>query len=251
MGNKVPEVTAFFWLVKVLSTGLGEAASDALVRRVGPIVVALVAIAFVVALRAQLRADRYVAWRYWSTVGLVAVFGTMAADVPHALGIPVWATSLVSLLAVAAVFVAWYRSEGTVSFRSITTRRREGFYWTAVISTFALGTAVGDLTAESWRLGNLVSGLVFYALIAVPFVAHRRFGLGAIPAFWIAYVLTRPLGASFADWMGGPTSRNGLGIDTALVAGLWALAIALVLGYLAITRNDALTRAKNPNAPAT
>jgi uncharacterized membrane-anchored protein len=135
----------------------------------------------------------------------------------------------------------------TLSFSSITSRRREGFYWSAVISTFALGTAVGDLTAESWHWGYLTSGLAFCALITLPVVAHRWMRLGEIAAFWSAYVLTRPLGASFADWMGGPTSRGGLGIETAVVAALWGLAIALVVGYLALTRNDALTSAKEPD----
>jgi uncharacterized membrane-anchored protein len=244
MTTKVPQVTAFFWIVKVLTTGMGEAASDALVRGVGPVAVAVAGLAFAAALVAQLRADRYIAWLYWLTVALIGVFGTMAADIPHFLGVPVWATSLFYLLSVVAVFVAWYRMEGTLSFATITTRCRESFYWTAVVATFALGTAVGDLTADGWALGNLVSGLLFCVLIAIPPAAHRWAGLRAVPAFWIAYVLTRPLGASFADWMGGPSFHGGLGISTALVAVLWTAAIAAVVGYLTLTRNNALATAK-------
>jgi uncharacterized membrane-anchored protein len=249
--NKVPQVTLFFWIVKILTTGFGEAASDALVRSARVVAVVAVALALAASLAAQVRATRYVPWLYWLTVALVGVFGTMAADIPQFLGFPVWVSSLGYLVAVGAVFAAWYRVEGTLSFASITTRRREGFYWAAVLATFALGTAVGDLTADSWKLGNLASGVLFAALFCVPLVARRWLGLGAIATFWIAYVLTRPLGASFADWMGAPAFRGGLGIETAVVAVIWALAFAGVVVFLAATRNDALSAAKEPQpAPA-
>jgi uncharacterized membrane-anchored protein len=230
--SKVPAVTATFWGLKILTTGMGEAASDALVRWGGIVAVAVtVAASFVV----QFRAERYVPVVYWLAVAMVGVFGTMAADIPHFLGIPLWITSAGYLLAVLGIFAVWYRLEGTLSFASITRGRREAFYWAAVVATFALGTAVGDLTADSWHLGNFVSGLLFCGLIALPVLACRWFGLNYVAAFWTAYVLTRPLGASFADWMGGPTFRGGLGVPTALVAVLWGLAILGVAAYVVIT----------------
>jgi len=178
-----------------------------------------------------------VVWVYWLAVVMISVFGTMAADIPHRLGISLWVTSAAYLVAVLAIFAVWHRLEGTLSFSAIDTRRRESFYWAAVLATFALGTAVGDLTARNWGLGYLASGLMFIVLIGLPIIARRWFRLGAVPAFWIAYVLTRPLGASFADWMG--SRRGGLGMGSGLVALLWTIAILALLGYLALTRNDA------------
>jgi uncharacterized membrane-anchored protein len=250
--TKVPAVTAAFWVLKILTTGTGEAASDALVRWGGVVAVAVTGLALVVSFIAQFRASGYVPAVYWLAVAMVGIFGTMAADIPHFLGIPLWITSAGYLLTVLAIFAVWYRLEGTLSFSSITRGRREAFYWAAVVATFALGTAVGDLTADSWRLGNLVSGFLFCGLIVLPVLARRWFGLNYVAAFWTAYVLTRPLGASFADWMGGPTFRGGLGIPTALVAVLWGLAIVAVAGYLLAThrrRADGVVRpAGNPVA---
>ena len=237
--SKVPAVTATFWVLKILTTGMGEAASDALVRWGGIVAVAVTGLALAASFVVQFRAERYVPVVYWLAVAMVGVFGTMAADIPHFLGIPLWITSAGYLLAVLAIFAVWYRLEGTLSFASITRGRREAFYWAAVVATFALGTAVGDLTADSWHLGNLVSGFLFCGLIALPVLARRWFGLNYVAAFWTAYVLTRPLGASFADWMGGPTFRGGLGVPTALVAVLWGLAILGVAAYVADHRPDA------------
>jgi uncharacterized membrane-anchored protein len=239
--GKVPAVTASFWVVKILTTGFGEAASDALVRAFGAVAVAVTAVVLAASLVAQFRAPRYVPWVYWLAVAAVGVFGTMAADVPHFLGLSLWLTTGVYLAAVVAIFAVWYRLEGTLSFAGITRGRREGFYWAAVVATFALGTAVGDLTADTWHLGNLVSGLVFCALIVLPLLARRFLGLGYVTAFWISYVLTRPLGASFADWMGSPSSRSGLGVPMALVAAGWAAAIAAVVVWLAVTARTART----------
>jgi uncharacterized membrane-anchored protein len=242
LASKVPVVTASFWILKILTTGMGEAASDALVRAGGAVAIAGTAVALVASFAAQFRASRYVPGVYWLAVAMVGVFGTMVADIPHFLGIPLWATSSAYLVAVLVIFFMWFRAEGTLSFSSITGGRREAFYWAAVVATFALGTAVGDLTADSWRLGFLVSGIMFAVLFAVPPLARRALGLNAVAAFWIAYVLTRPLGASFADWMGAPPFRSGLGIGTALVAAVWALAIVGFLGHLAVARKDAVPR---------
>ncbi|MDP9168762.1 MAG: hypothetical protein M3O32_22310, partial [Actinomycetota bacterium] len=220
--SKVPEVTLLFWGLKILTTGFGEAATDALMRSVGVGGAIAAGLVLVVALVCQFRATCYRPALYWAAVAMVAVFGTMAAGIPHALGAPLWLTSIAYLLAAIGVFVLWHRVGGTLSFASIDTRGREGFYWAAVLATFALGTAVGDLTADAWGWGNLASGVIFTALIVVPAAAVRWLRLDAVAGFWVAYVLTRPLGASFADWMGTPTAHGGLGVGAPLVAALWA-----------------------------
>ena len=244
--SKVPQVTALFWVVKILTTGMGEAVSDSLVRFGGALAVALTALVLVGSFVMQWRATRYIPVVYWLAVAMVSIFGTMAADIPRGLGISLWVTTGVYLLAVVAVFGWWYRREGTLSFSGITAGRREGLYWAAVLATFALGTALGDLTADVWGLGNLASGLMFLALIAVPALATRWLGFNAVAGFWIAYVLTRPLGASFADWMGMPSAHGGLGLGlgTVLTALLWALAVIGAVTYLAVShRNSVRSRA--------
>ena len=238
LASKVPAVTASFWVIKILTTGFGEAASDALVRAFGGVAVAVTALALVASFVAQFRARAYVPWIYWLAVAMVGVFGTMAADIPHFLGLSLYLTTAFYLAAVIAIFAVWYRLEGTLSFAGITRGRSERFYWAAVVATFALGTAVGDLTADTWHLGNLVSGFLFCGLIVLPLLARRFLGLGHVAAFWLSYVLTRPLGASFADWMGSPSFRGGLGIPMALVAVGWAAAIGLVVVGLAVTGPD-------------
>ncbi|CAM5301404.1 hypothetical protein AB0M94_23025 [Streptomyces xanthochromogenes] len=241
--SKVPEVTALFWIVKVLTTGMGETASDYLGRTLGPVPAgALGLTGLAVALVAQFRSDRYRPWTYWSAIVMVSVFGTMAADVVHVIaGVPYAVSTAAFTVTLAAVFVAWRLSEGTLSIHSIRTRRRETFYWAAVLATFALGTAVGDLTAGTLHLGYLTSGVLFAALIAVPALAGRYLGLDAVAAFWWAYVLTRPLGASFADWMGVPAGREGLGWGTgpvtlALIVPIVALVAVLAKRHKAAAR---------------
>jgi len=232
---KVPEITALFWVIKVLTTGMGEASSDYL----GNLNLALAGVVgvggIVLALRWQLRASSYNAWRYWFAVMMVAVFGTMAADVLHVAGIPYVATTILYAVAVTVVLFLWYRSEGTLSIHSVTTRRRETYYWLTVLATFALGTAAGDLTATSMNLGFFSSGWIFVAVIAIPLVGWR-FGLNPIVAFWFAYVVTRPLGASFADWFGKARSVDGgLGYGDGTVAGIALVAIAALVGFVAYT----------------
>ncbi|MEU7638285.1 hypothetical protein AB0C11_19645 [Streptomyces sp. NPDC039016] len=238
--SKVPEVTALFWVVKILTTGMGETASDYLGRTLGPIPAgALGFTCFAVALVAQFRSTRYRAGIYWSAIVMVSVFGTMAADVVHVIaGVPYLVSTLAFSVALAVILVAWYASEGTLSIHSVRTRRRETFYWATVLTTFALGTAVGDLTAGTLSLGYLTSGLVFGALILVPALSGRFLGLNAVAAFWGAYILTRPLGASFADWMGVPATRGGLGWGTGPVTLALTVPIALLIGYLAVTGKD-------------
>ena len=213
--SKVPEVTALFWVTKVLTTGMGETTSDYLARVLGPVGAGAIGLFGLVGLlMLQFRSSRYSAWTYWSAIVMVSVFGTMAADVVHVVaGVPYAVSATAFAVILAAVLVAWYRSEGTLSIHSIRTRRREKFYWATVLATFALGTAVGDLTAGGLHLGYFSSGVMFAALIAVPAIGGIGMGLNAVAAFWAAYVLTRPLGASFADWMGGlpPPRRARLG----------------------------------------
>jgi uncharacterized membrane-anchored protein len=187
----------------------------------------------------QARARRYVAWIYWLAVVMVSVFGTMAADILHVgFGIPYLVSTAFYVVVLAGVFLAWQRSEGTLSIHSITTPRREIFYWTTVCATFALGTATGDLTARTLNLGYLLSGVLFAAVMLVPAIGYRRFRLNGVFAFWFAYVVTRPLGASFADWVGVSHARGGLAVGTGLVSVVLAAAIAALVGYLAVTKCD-------------
>ena len=234
--TKVPEATALFWTIKICTTGMGEAASDFIGTR--PIVLAalLVAVSLTAAVWLavrQYRADRYVPWIYWGTVAMISVFGTVAADgLRTALGLSYWVTTIVFALAVATVLTLWYRDERTLSIHDITTRRRETYYWLTVCATFALGTAAGDLTANSLGLGYLDSGLLFLAVIAVPFLLHKGTDgkvLNATAAFWASYIVTRPLGASFADWAAVPRSSGGLHLGTGLVT---AVGLVVIVGLV-------------------
>jgi uncharacterized membrane-anchored protein len=237
---KVPLVGVVFWITKVLTTGMGETTSDFLAHRLGPVpAVGLSGVCLVAALVAQFTVRRYVAWVYWLAVVMVSVFGTVAADVMHVgLGVPYAVSTVMFAAALAAVFALWHRVEGTLSIHSIVTRRRELFYWTTVLTTFALGTAAGDLTATTLHLGYFASGVLFTVVIAVPALAHRMWGMNAVLAFWFAYVLTRPVGASFADWIGVPPARHGLGWGTGPVSLSLAAVIAVLVGYLAVTGRD-------------
>ena len=233
--KKVPEITVYFWIIKLLTTAMGETTSDFLVRRLDPfIAVALGGIGLLVVLVLQLSIRRYVASIYWLAVVMVAIFGTMAADVLHiGLGIPYLVSTTFFAVALAVIFVVWYISEKTLSIHSIYTRRRELFYWATVMATFALGTALGDMTATTLGLGYLSSGILFTVLFAIPGLAYWLFGLNEIFAFWFAYIMTRPLGASFADWMG-----KTLNLGTGKVSVGLTILIVCFVGYLTITRKD-------------
>lgn len=239
---KVPAVAAVFWAIKILTTGMGETASDYLVRSPGPgpvVAVALGAGGFLAALVLQFCVRRYVPWVYWLAVTMVSIFGTMAADVLHVgLGVPYWLSSIFFACVLAVLFFRWRRAEGTLSFHSIRTRRREVFYWAAVVTTFALGTAVGDLTAVTLQLGYLASAVIFGAALVVPAVAYRLRWLGAVAAFWAAYVLTRPFGASVADWLAVTPARGGLNWGAGTVTIALALLIVCLVTYLALSRRD-------------
>ncbi|HST87326.1 MAG TPA: hypothetical protein VLJ14_03020 [Ktedonobacterales bacterium] len=246
--RKVPEVTIFFWIIKLLTTGMGETTSDYLVFHINPyLAVALGGIGLVTSLLLQLLVRRYVAWIYWLAVVMVAIFGTMAADVVHiVLGVPYLDSSVAFAAALAVIFVSWYATEKTLSIHSIYTPRRELFYWATIMATFALGTAVGDMTASTFGLGYFASGLLFAALFALPALGYRLFRLNAIFAFWFAYVMTRPLGASFADWFGKPRSISGLGLGTGLISLILAVVIIGFVGYLTVTHVDVKDTATSP-----
>lgn len=242
--RKVPELTVYFWIVKILTTAMGEATSDYFVHRYNPVIVVILGAAgLAAALTVQFSVRRYIAWVYWLAVAMVAVFGTMAADVVHiALGVPYVASTAFFAASLAVVFALWRAREKTLSIHSICSPRREVFYWATVMATFALGTAVGDMTAVTLHLGYLTSGVLFTILFAIPAVAYFKFGLNEITAFWWAYVLTRPLGASFADWAGVSHSMGGIGLGRGVVSLTLTLLIIALVAFLSITRKDVRDR---------
>jgi uncharacterized membrane-anchored protein len=245
--TKVPEITVVFWVLKLLTTGMGEAMSDFLGEKSVPIAGAIGIFGLWFALWLQMRQREYRAVVYWFAVMMVAIFGTMAADGIHdGASIPYAVTTPLFGLVVAAVFFFWYRSEGTLSIHSITTRRREGYYWAAVLATFALGTAAGDLTATQLNLGFFPSAVLFISIIAIPAVGWWRFGLNPIVAFWFAYIVTRPIGASFADWLSKPPSITGLGLGDGTVSGLALIVFIALVAYVATTKLDVQSAAQHP-----
>lgn len=246
--RKVPEVTIFFWIVKILTTAFGESTSDYLVRVIDPaIAVGLGGLGLLIALFIQFGTKKYFVWAYWFAVAMVAVFGTMAADVLHiGLGIPYLVSTVFFAIVLIIIFILWYAVEKTLSIHSITTARRELFYWATVITTFALGTAAGDMTASTLGFGYLISGILFAILIILVALAHyvvkgiltiehRHQSRNAVLAFWLAYILTRPLGASFADWVGKGSNLGGLGWGDGTVSMGLLILIIFFVAYLALT----------------
>lgn len=231
--NRVADPSVSFWTIKVLSTGAGEASSDFLVTRFDPVPTVLVTgVLFLVVLVVQVGGGRYRPWSYWGAVVMVAVFGTMVADVVHvALGVSYIVSTPVSLLVLVAVFLLWRRTEGTLDVHAVTTTRRQAFYWTAVIATFALGTAAGDLLAAEFHLGYLAAGVVFLGAMAVVVAARLTTLLRPVAGFWTAYVLTRPVGASFADWVAVPRTRGGLDLGPGLVSTVLLLAVGAAVAW--------------------
>jgi len=234
MAIKVPEVTALFWVTKLLTTALGESLSDFLVKTIDPVVAVLATfVVFAVVIVAQLMVRRYRPWLYWLAVTMVAVFGTMAADVLHvALGVPYYASSIGFAVILAIVLVWWNRSQRTLDIHSITTTPRELFYWATVSATFALGTAAGDMFATYFHLGYLGSAVVFLVVILIPWLGYSRLHWGEVGSFWFAYILTRPLGASIADWL-GVDKPLGLGFGHGHVS---IVLLAFVVVLVAVTQ---------------
>ena len=244
--NKVPEVTLYFWIIKVLCTTVGETAADFLNTHLGFGLTGTTLVMgglLIVALAAQFRSQRYVPGLYWLVVVLISVFGTLITDnLTDNFGVALELTSVVFAAVLVAVFIVWYRYEGTLSVHAIDTTRREAFYWLAILFTFALGTAAGDLAAENLNLGYFVSALVFGGLIAVVAVAHLRFTLNAVLAFWLAYILTRPLGASLGDLLSQSSDNGGLGLGTVVTSALFLGAILVTVIYLTRTKKDVPAR---------
>ena len=230
---KVPAVKPYFWVVKLLTTAMGEAVSDYLVNDVNKYLAVVVGfVLFAAAITWQFRTPTYRTWPYWSAVAMVAVFGTMCADVMHiVLGLPYIVSATFYAVCLTVTFVTWYRSERTLDIHSIVTRRREVFYWLAVIFTFAMGTALGDLFATTLHLGYLASAFVFAALICVPLVAWRL-GVNPVLTFWVAYILTRPIGASFADFFGMPKDISGMGYGHGAVSVVTLILVLASFIYL-------------------
>lgn len=239
--RKVPEITLIFWIAKLLTTAVGESTSDYLVFKINPyIAVTLGAIGLVIALILQFSVPKYIPWVYWLTVTMVAIFGTMAADVLHIqLGIPYILSTIFFAIVLAIVFIVWQKSEKTLSIHSINSRRRELFYWAAILATFALGTAAGDMTAITLGLGYFSSGLLFAALIAIPAFGYWFVGLNEIAAFWAAYILTRPIGASFADWTGKSKAVGGLALGDGLVSLVLVILIICFVSYMSFKSKEA------------
>jgi uncharacterized membrane-anchored protein len=241
--NKVPEVTVFFWIIKVLATTVGETAADFLNDHLGLGLTGttlVMGVGLVGALAWQFRTRRYVPKVYWLVVVLVSIVGTLASDnlVDH-FGVPLELTTTIFAIALLVTFTVWYRRERTLSIHTIVTPRREAFYWAAILFTFALGTAAGDLLSERIDIGYWQAGLVFGALIAVVAVARFAFRINAVLAFWCAYVLTRPFGASFGDYLTQPHGDGGLGLGTMRTSAVFLAVILALVAYLAKTGLDA------------
>jgi uncharacterized membrane-anchored protein len=247
---KVPEITFLFWVIKLLTTAAGEAISDYLALH-GYALAGVVEVSiFLVAVLLQFWTRRYVAVAYWFLALAIAIFGTGAADAMHLIvGIPYGGTTALWAAVLAGVFWLWYRSEGTLSIHSISTRRRELYYWATVFATFALGTALGDFTAAVLHLGYLRSGILFAVVIMIPAVAWSRFRLNAVLAFWFAYVVTRPLGASFADYFSKPRALSGLDYGDGPVSAVLLAVLAVLVGYTAVARYD-VQRSAGTDIPA-
>lgn len=235
MFNKVLEVTLFFWIIKILSTTVGETGADYLAVHAGLGVMftdVVMACLLATALTVQLRTARYVPWVYWLTVVLLSVVGTQITDaLTDTLGVSLYLSSAVFALALAAVFATWYRVERTLSIHTIVTRRRELFYWSAILLTFALGTAAGDLATEALGLGFRVGVLAFGALIAAIYLAFRR-GVNPVLTFWLAYILTRPLGASLGDLLSQAPEYGGVGLGTVMTSVVFLTVIAMLVAHL-------------------
>ena len=241
MLNKVPEVTVAFWVIKIMATTVGETGADYLAVRVGlgtAVTGGIMAALLLTVLVVQLRARAYVPWVYWLTVVLVSVAGTQITDaLTDRLDVSLYTSTIVFALALAATFAAWYASERTLSIHTITTRRRELFYWAAILFTFALGTAAGDLATEALSLGFTVGVLVFAAMIAATFLAYWLGG-NAVLTFWIAYILTRPLGASLGDLLSQSRANGGMGLGTVVTSLIFLAVIVTLVTIVSIGRKD-------------
>jgi uncharacterized membrane-anchored protein len=239
--NRVPKVTADFWLIKLMAVTMGETAADYLAVNMGLGLTAtslIMSSILVVALVMQFAQKKYVPWAYWLAVVLISIVGTLVTDnLVDNFGVALTTTTIAFTVALAVTFTIWHASEKTLSIHSIFTTRRESFYWLAILFTFALGTAAGDLVAEHFELGYLTTGLLFGGVIAMIAFAYYVLRMDGILAFWLAYIFTRPLGASFGDLLSQPMEYGGLGFGTILTSALFLVTIVAVVGYMTATQD--------------
>lgn len=242
MLNKVPAITVYFWIIKVLATTVGETAADLLATRLNfglTVTSWIMSGVFIAALIWQMRTRAYAPTPYWLTVVLISIVGTLVSDnLVDGLGISLVTTSIAFALILATVFAAWHASEKTLSVHTIVTTRREAFYWAAILFTFAMGTSVGDLISETLNLGYGPTAVVFAAMIGAVAFLHYGLKVNAIFSFWLAYILTRPLGASIGDYMAKPMIAGGLGWGTITTSLIFLAAILSFVAFLTITRTD-------------
>ncbi len=247
--SKVPEVTLYFWIIKILATTIGETAADFLNTNLhlGLTGTSLVMGGLlIVALFFQFRLRRYVPSVYWLAVVLISVVGTLITDnLIDNFGVSLQTTTILFAIALTATFIAWYSSEKTLSIHSIFTAKREAFYWLTVLFTFALGTAAGDLVAEGLDIGYWKSALMFAGLIGLVTLAHFYARLNVIVAFWIAYILTRPLGASIGDFLSQDRDAGGLALGTLTTSGIFLIAILSVVAFLSVSQRDQIVLASD------
>jgi Uncharacterized membrane-anchored protein conserved in bacteria len=238
MLNKVPEVMIFFWLVKMMSTTVGETAADFLTYKLHMglvITTAITGILFFGSLFLQLKSKQYVPWIYWATVVMISVLGTLITDnLVDNFGVALQTTTAIFSVALLITFTLWYASEKTLSIHSITTTKRELYYWTAILFTFALGTSAGDQVAESLDVGYALSGMIFGALIGLSALAYYILNANAVLIFWVAYILTRPFGASFGDYLSQPTENGGLALGTTSTSIIFIFVITLLVAYMTL-----------------
>ncbi|MBB2483345.1 hypothetical protein H5P36_24640 [Bacillus sp. APMAM] len=253
--NKVPQVTIFFWIIKVLCTTVGETFADFLNFNLGfglSFTTIIMGIAFFIALFFQFRATKYVPSIYWITVVLISVFGTLVTDnLTDGMGVPLELSTAVFSVLLGLTFLFWYLSEKTLSIHSIYTRKREAFYWLTILFTFALGTAVGDLYSEQLGLGYLNTGIIVVIIIAIVYIAYKFFKLNGILAFWIAYILTRPLGASLGDYLSQTKVNGGLGLGTTVTSVIFLIAILGIIVFLAVSKIDISIKRQTTNTEQT
>ena len=239
--NRVPKVTADFWLIKLMAVTMRETAADYLAVNLGFGLTAtslIMTAVLIGALFLQFGQKRYVPWSYWVAVVLISIVGTLVTDnLVDNFGVSLITTTLVFTLALAATFLLWFRTEGTLSIHSVFTTRREAWYWLAILLTFALGTAAGDLVAEQFGLGYLSTGILFGLIIASLAVGYFFLGLDPILGFWLAYIFTRPLGASFGDLLSQPAQYGGMGVGTIITSALFLTAIILIVAWMSLSHD--------------
>lgn len=246
MFSKVPEVTIFFWVIKIFCTTIGETAADFLNVNLnfGLTVTSVVTgIFLVIVIFFQFKAKKYIPWLYWLTVALVSVFGTLVTDnLTDRLGVPLETSTIVFSILLGLTFLWWYMKEKTLSIHSIYTRQREAFYWLTILFTFALGTATGDLVSEALGVGYFHTGLLVAAIIAITAIAWKKFRLNPVLSFWIIYIMTRPLGASLGDYLSQSREHGGLGLGVTITSVIFILGILVTVAYLSISKKDVIDK---------